>query len=380
MWTAILAGGWGKRLGPLTSKRPKPLIRLGGKRILDYTIGQVLQVRPESGRIIVNPSMIPLEGAPPGFEVVAQKEPGLNNAIRTALEDVPEREVLLSFTGYLARPNNIAARLLDSYSESQYPVVMALAPIASGLETFGFVSVGLKGNVERVTETLEEWRAGRGYVFAGVLIGKSTVLRILYERGFMDGMNVLARRGLVGAYIWEGDWLEIAYPWDLLEAYRLVLDKYSTTIKGRAEIDSSARIGNGVVIESNAVIEENVVVKGPTFIGSRARIEANSVIGPGAVIEEGSAIGPLSIVRRSVILEKSRVGAGSVLVSSIVGENSRLPPYTVTRDGELAGIPEWMKGLVEGKPKKIVLGAVFAPYTTPDEVACKSLQPGALVK
>lgn len=379
MWVSILAGGWGRRLGPITNKRPKPLISLAGKRIIDYTIDQVSMIKPDKGVIVAHPSMIPLHGVPATFDVIEQKAPGMRSALETALSGVSDKEVVLSFTGYLTRPNDIAAKLLDHYTSSQYPVVLAIAPVSSGLETFGFVRLDIGGRVDRITETLEPWRAGRGYVFAGVLIGKSSVLKELIGESFIEGMNKLARKKLVGAYIWEGDWLEVAYPWDMLDAYRLILDPDSSTITGRASVAPTASIGRGVVVERDAVVEENVVIVGPAYIGPRARVEANSIIGPGTIIERSAVIEPMTLLRNTLVMENAVVEAGSILEKSIVGEGARVSSHTVARAGNIEELPDWLRGLAETLPPKTIMGSVFAPASK-NNTTCTRLPPGSLVE
>lgn len=379
MWVSILAGGWGKRLGPLTRDKPKPLLKIAGRRVIDYTIDQVSVIKPGHGSIVVHPKMTPLYGVPQTFEIVEQKGPGLRNALEAALSNAEGREVLLSFTGYLTRPKDIAAKLLDYYTASQYPVVLAIAPVSSGLETFGFVKLDIGGRVEGLTETLEPWRAGRGYVFAGILIGKRNILQTLVGYDFIGGMNKLAREGRVGAYIWEGDWLELAYPWDLLEAYRLILDPDSSTITGKASVSPSASIGQGVVIESGVVVEDNVVIMGPAYIGRRARVGANSIIGPGTIIEEAAVVEPMSLLRNTIVMERAVVEAGSVLERTIVGEGAVVASHTVARAGGITGVPEWMKGLADSVPPGLRMGAVFSPGSR-SLATCRRLEPGALVE
>lgn len=382
VYVGILAGGWGKRLGPITRLKPKPLLRLAGKRIIDYTVEQVSMVKPDGGVIVVHPSMIPLHDVPRTFEVVEQKAPGMAAALETvlgAVEDSEDSEVVLSFTGFLARPHDIAVKLLDYYTSSEYPVVLAVAPVGSGLETFGFVKLDIGGRVEKLIEHLEPWRAGRGYVFAGVLVGKREILGELAGSDFIEGMNRLAARNLVGAYIWEGDWLEVAYPWDLLDAYRLILDPDSSTITGRAVVSPTVSLGRGVVIEGEAHVDENAVITGPAYIGHGAKVGANSIIGPGTIIEDSAVIEPMTVLRNTHVMEGAEVEAGSVLERSVVGEGAVVPSHTIARAGPIESVPGWMEGLVEMVPPRLVMGSVFAPNSRP-HMACVRLSPGSLVE
>ncbi len=40
----ILAAGFGKRLLPLTKERPKPLLEIGGKKLIEYSINLLREI------------------------------------------------------------------------------------------------------------------------------------------------------------------------------------------------------------------------------------------------------------------------------------------------------------------------------------------------
>ena len=43
----ILVGGYGKRLGLITKKTPKPLINFFNKPFLDYLIEEIIKLKPK---------------------------------------------------------------------------------------------------------------------------------------------------------------------------------------------------------------------------------------------------------------------------------------------------------------------------------------------
>ena len=54
----ILAAGFGKRLLPLTKERPKPLLEIGGKKLIEYSIDLLRE--NNITEIIINSHYLPV--------------------------------------------------------------------------------------------------------------------------------------------------------------------------------------------------------------------------------------------------------------------------------------------------------------------------------
>ncbi len=363
----VLAGGTGKRLLPLTRYTPKPFLRIAGKQLYRYSIDQLSNIKSNIERavLVIPPSTgKSVEDLPEWMFSVEQIGYGIEGGIATGLKalDGGSQEVIISFTGYLAWPEDMVRQTLDFYSVSGYQVVMAIAPVATGVETYGFVKTGVMGRVEELREEPEEeWLSGRGYVFAGVMIGDRKALIELAKEGYIAGLNNLAKRGLLGATIWGGEWAEIGYPWDLLEVPNILFKSKPTMISPSATITRTAIITGRVYIGANAYIGDNAIVKGPAYVGRNARIGDGAVIGPGSLIEDGAVIGPNCVVESSVVMEGAFVSAISHIEKSIIGEGAVIKSLSVLEAGEPRELPERLQGVAKFMPKKPMLGAIIAP-------------------
>ena len=358
MHALVLAGGLGLRMGPITRNRPKALLPLAGRMLYEYSLDHIAAVRHRLDGVTV----IAPEGWEQGFKppswasVTVQRGPGIEAAVRAGLEEASGGEVLLSFIGYIAVPNSMASTLLDFHSTNSFRVSMLVAPVSTGVETFGFVRIGAGGRVERVSlEQVEPWQAGRGHVFAGVLAGERSAVRELAS-DFIGGLNRLAKRGELGALPWTGRWIEAGYPWDLVEALDVILDGMPVRISGRASLAGSAVIKGSVVIDQEAVVGEHVVIRGPAYIGRGAVLEDGAIVGPRASVEEGATVGSHSIVAHSVVMERSRVAPHNLITHSIIAEEAETLPGVYTVPGPIAGIP-----LPRDYADKIAIGLIAAP-------------------
>jgi len=353
--------------------RPKPLLRVAGRYIYEYTLELVSEVRHHlSDAVIVMPKGDYSIGVLPTWaRIVEQEGSGVEAALETGLRAVKgDSEVIVSFTGYLVKPPYIVKLLLDYYSSVEYPLVVSVSPITSGLETFGFIDIGLKGEVKSVSrEPRPEWLGGRGYVFAGVLIGERSFIEILSERGFMDGLNMLASKGLVGALTWTGDWVEIGYPWDLFNVSKLIVADKTIMVSENASLGRTAIVSGPVIISDKVEVREGAIVSGPCYIGEDTVIGEGSVIGPNVVIGGGVVVEPLTVVRNSVILDNAWIGSHSILDYVVVGDGVRIGRQVVTEPSKPVDAPSWIMEAVEKAGEDILLGGVIGPRATVDHRA-----------
>lgn len=76
----VMAAGLGKRMRPLTATRPKPLIRVGGKALIDYALDRIAAAG--IGKVVVNAHYLPdaleahLRRAKRAFSVTMSDERG----------------------------------------------------------------------------------------------------------------------------------------------------------------------------------------------------------------------------------------------------------------------------------------------------------------
>lgn len=372
----VLAGGRGARLSPLSRRRAKPFMKLAGRRLYEYSLNEL---RYAGLRDVVVVTRAEWAGMVGGATVVVQEGEGVDAAFVAALraaEKAGADAVLLSFTGFISSPPGLAAGVLEYYRSSGYPLVLGVVPVASGLETYGFVDLEAPDRVKLMKSPFDVAPGeGRpGYVFAGVLAASLESLR--EHAGFLEAVNSLARRGLAGAYVWSGEWVEIGYPWDLLLASEVVLGLLYPKLSPSASVARTAVLQGKVVVEDGAVVEENAVIVGPAYVGRGARVGAGAVLKGPVIVEDGASIEENSVVESSIVMEESAVGPLVVVEYSIVGEGARVGPLSALQGSEPTELPERLRGLVGLLGKKIRLGAIVAPGS---EVPARSHLAGGVI-
>jgi glucose-1-phosphate thymidylyltransferase len=81
MIAIILAGGYAKRLWPLTLDRPKALLPVGGRPIIDYVVEKLVQLEPAPSKIILSTNL----------KFLSKFEEWLEKSRCDTLEIVPEK-------------------------------------------------------------------------------------------------------------------------------------------------------------------------------------------------------------------------------------------------------------------------------------------------
>ncbi|MCW3999793.1 MAG: nucleotidyltransferase family protein [Candidatus Bathyarchaeota archaeon] len=109
MYAIILAGGYAKRLWPLTQGTPKALLPIAGKPILDYIVEKLQALNPPPSRIILSTNMLfqpQFEGWLaarsyrnveffPDVSSCENDKPGAIKAMADIVEKLPDEDVLV---------------------------------------------------------------------------------------------------------------------------------------------------------------------------------------------------------------------------------------------------------------------------------------------
>jgi NDP-sugar pyrophosphorylase family protein len=199
----------------------------------------------------------------------------------------------------------------------------------------------------------------------------------------------------VSAAVWEKDWAEFTWPWDILNANRIVMDR---NLRGKGSfIAESAEVHPSVVIEGSVHIDEGVIVRpnttlvGPIYIGKGVYIGNNSLIRDYSSLCDGVRIGYAVEMRNSMVFERVNVGRMTYLADSIIGADTCIeagaqlwnwrpggePLFLESRD-ERVQIPQRKFGAILGDNVVIGVNASIYPATRIGENS--SISAGCVIK
>lgn len=331
MKAVILAAGQSERLKPFTETRAKPMIRIAGKTILEYMMASLKEAGVTNILIVNNHKREGMEsyfehGDAFGLEIdYILQDPidGIGAGLQRCEPALGDEPFLLVYGDILATGQPFS-RVMEQHTESGGAVAALSLPSQSG--EFGNVYVDNDMRITRLVEKPSDPHLSN-YVFAGIYMLPGNIFESLKSQG--NNMEkcfqeLISQGNLFGAQ-WEGGWIDIRLPWQILEANRMVMDNWQ-----QAEIHASVKLQGNVQIEGQVHIEKGVtigagtVLKGPCYIG------ANSFIGNNTLIREYTSLGPNSSVgygtelKNCVLFGESTLGRLSFIGDSVIGEKVHL--------------------------------------------------------
>jgi bifunctional UDP-N-acetylglucosamine pyrophosphorylase/glucosamine-1-phosphate N-acetyltransferase len=206
--------------------------------------------------------------------------------------------------------------------------ITMLVTLVSNPEQFGTVRMDASGAVEKLVEKGGPDRYVSNYAVAGVSVFKKETLPLLAKNVTMENTveKMIADGKTVAAAVWEKEWAEFTWPWDILNANRIVMDR---ELKGKGSfIAESAQIHENVALEGPVYIDEGctirpgTTIRGPVYIGKQAYVGNNSLVRDYSSLCEGVHIGFAVEMRNSMVFDRVQVGRMTFVADSIVGADS----------------------------------------------------------
>jgi UDP-N-acetylglucosamine diphosphorylase / glucose-1-phosphate thymidylyltransferase / UDP-N-acetylgalactosamine diphosphorylase / glucosamine-1-phosphate N-acetyltransferase / galactosamine-1-phosphate N-acetyltransferase len=338
----VLAAGKGERLWPLTETRPKPLLPIATKPIIQHTLEALVDGGVRQIVLVINYKGEALReklGEGSAFkceiEYVKQQTPrGTADAVATtsaSLKD-EDRFVVVYGDDYYEKQ---AVKDFLARAEQNEGITMATAKVEDASQ-FGIVDAS-NGRVTRIREKL--LRREPGLVNAGLYLMTSSVFSSAKKttrskRGefeLTDSLRLLIdqEESVQSHVLKDGDWLGISYPWDLIEAnQRAVMAEKTRLIRGKVE--DGARIEGPAVVEEGTVVKAGSRIEGPVHIGKDCEIGPNAYLRPFTSLGEDVKVGAACEVKNSIVMAKAKVPHLSYVGDSIIGEGCSLGAGTIT--------------------------------------------------
>jgi len=317
----ILAAGEGKRMRPLTGSRPKVMLPIAGKPMLQHLISEVRDAGINEFILVVGYGEAAVrsyfsDGSDLGISIryITQKrQRGTGDALISVAPFIK--------TSFLLLNGDMVVKKNDIISVLSTPAPAMGLYTSDHPEDYGVVT--MKG--DRICSLEEKTNKPKGKLInAGIYLFDYDIFDILKtltpsprgEIELTDALLPFISKGVLTGVSLKY-WADMGSPWDLLGVHEEMMQDIIPVQEGKIEdgviIKGNVSIGAGSTIMSGSYIE------GPCIIGSGCRIGPHAYLRPGSSIGDNCHIGHSSEIKNSIIMNNTNVPHFSYIGDSVIG-------------------------------------------------------------
>ncbi len=218
----LFAAGFGTRMGALTKDRPKPLIEVAGRPMIDHALALVDAVQP--ARVVANlhyhADQLRTHLAPKGI-LLSHETPDIletGGGLRAALPLLGTGPVFTMNTDAIWAGSNPLSLLQEAWDPDRMDALLMCVPIGQ--------TIGHAGEGDFTTDAEGRITRGPGLVYGGVQILKTDELRHIPEQAFSLNLlwNQMHDRNRLFALEYPGRWCDVGRPEGIVLAEGMLAD------------------------------------------------------------------------------------------------------------------------------------------------------------
>lgn len=335
----ILSAGEGFRMRPLTLTKPKTMLPVAGKPIIQYNIESlrdngitdILLIVRYKEEIVRNYFG---DGSDFGVNISYKTQKdflGTANAISYGEDFIDDSIIVLN--GDIILDDEIIHEIIKKYNYLSPDTLMLLTEVEDP-SAFGVVEIE-NGNIKNIVEKPKREEAPSNLVNAGIYIFNKDIFdkireTEISERGEYEitdsvSLQIEDNKKVIG-HKTSKDWIDVGRPWELIEVNEELIGKLKTEIKGTVE--AGAVIHGEVFLDEGSVIKAGVYIEGNVYIGKNCDIGPNSYIRGNTYFGDNVHVGNAVEIKNSIIMENTNVSHLSYVGDSVIGSNCNIAAGT----------------------------------------------------
>jgi len=355
----ILAAGEGSRMRPLTYTRPKVMVPVANKPILEHLLIEAIAAGIKEFIFVVgyhDESVLGYFGDGGKWKVQIdyvkqRRQLGTADALRMVAELTAGSFLLINGDLIIGRRD---IKAMAAQKETTLAIIEVGDP--GGL---GVVEVN-KGRVVRIYEKME--KPPSRLANAGLYLLTPEVFDAISRTGksprgeyeLTDSFMLMMEAGhnIAGHKI--SQWLDISYPWDLLTANEALMAKL--TAQNLGEVEENVVMKGPVAIGENTVVRSGSYIIGPVIIGENCQIGPNCYIRPCTAVGDNCHIGNAVEVKNCIVMRNTNLPHHNYIGDSVIGERCNFGAGTKIANLRLDKRMVQIDGIDTGRRK---LGAII---------------------
>lgn len=340
MKAVVMAGGEGTRLRPLTINRPKPMVSLVDRPVMQHII-ELLKLHGITDIIVTIQYLANAiqdyygDGSAHGVNITYSLEEvplGTAGSVKNA-EDLLD-EPFLVISGDALTDINLT-QIIDHHTSTRAMATITLTRVANPLD-YGVIITDDQGGIRQFLEKPSWGEVFSDTVNTGIYVLNPEVLAYI-ERGkstdwSKDVFPRMLRKGdKLQGYIAGGYWTDVG----TIEEYMRASGDY---LLGKVNLPRVGHnIGGDIWVDGDAEIAPDAELHGPIYLGHGAKIKGGVIIHGPSVIRDYTIVDTRANIDRSIIWRNSYIGERAELRGAIVLRQSNIRQRAMLFEGSVVG-------------------------------------------
>ncbi|OYR56608.1 sugar phosphate nucleotidyltransferase [Halorubrum halodurans] len=324
MKAVMLAAGKGERLWPLTEHRPKPMLPVANRPLLEHILETLEAACIDEVILVVGSNRERVQdhfgdGHDRDLDityVTQSRQLGTGHALLQAETHIGESFITLNGDRIITTDLINAVRNQHTTADLVMGVTRVETPSRYGV-------VDLDGQtVTDITEQPHPDQVRSTYINAGVYAFTPEIFGAIRdteshgEQALTDALTPFIKDRRLQAVQYRGRWLDVSVPWDLLAVNNALNSaQESSSTPTTTTVDESAVVADTAILGAGTTVHPQAAVLQRTTVGDNVRV------GPGAIVEN------------AILLSDVSIEAGAVVTDCIIGANTTIGPNTTIESG-----------------------------------------------
>ena len=342
MKAVVMAGGEGSRLRPLTIGRPKPMVPIVNKPVMQHIL-ELLKRHGFTDIVVTLQYMADYiqdyfgNGQTYGVKLqyaIEEAPLGTAGSVRNASAYLDGTDPILVISGDALTDFDLP-RIVQWHRQRQALATMVLYRVPNPLE-YGVIVTDDEGRVTRLHEKPSWGEVMSDTVNTGIYIFDPAILDVIEPGHNADWSKdifprLLEKGAPLYGYVAEGYWCDIG---NLTEYRRAAAD----VLSGRVRLGPLGQNrGGDVWTGENVEIAPDAQLIGPIYLGNEVKIKGGAVVHGPTFIRDYTIVDNRAQVDRSLVWRNCYIGEGAELRGTIVCRQSTMKAKSVLYEGSVIG-------------------------------------------
>jgi mannose-1-phosphate guanylyltransferase/phosphomannomutase len=340
MKAVVMAGGEGSRLRPLTVTRPKPMVPIVGRPVMEHILN-LLKAHGITEVVVTVQYMASAiedyfgDGNQFGMHISYSREEvplGTAGSVKNAESLLDEPFLVIS--GDALTDFNLS-EIIAYHQDRKALATLTLAHVANPLE-YGVIITNDEGHITQFLEKPSWGEVFSDTINTGIYVLDPVIFNYFERDKPFDFSQelfpmMLEKGDPIYGFVADGYWCDVG---NLAEYMRANAD----VLQGRVKVElTGSNLGGGTWAEDGVEIAPDAQIYGPVWLGHDCKVKSGVVIHGPSTIGHYTILDDRAQIDRSAVWNNSYIGERAELRGALVGTSTSIKSKAMMFEGSVIG-------------------------------------------